>query len=165
MPIHLRFSLCMLIAREKKERTRERERERKNRQMYLQLPAATVVSLRFHCGKRWPRRCRPLATSRMTIRVKSIPSVCHHGGCHPSRYRTLCAPCSAQAPPAIPNSRNDATRRRFFRNYEMHLDIDAPPPSNVQSNVNYNCYVNPLTRSKRYKTKKIFLDINLIRLC
>lgn len=105
MPIHLRISLCMLIAREKKrnERGKESAGERIDKYFQLHVLAAAVVSLRFHCGKRWPRRCRPLAISRMTIRVKSIPSVCRHRvppSGNASRYRTLCpiAPCSAQVP-------------------------------------------------------------------
>lgn len=137
---------------------------------YLQLPAAAVVSLRFHCGKRWPRRCRPLAISRMTTRVKSILSVCRYrvplSGNASLCHCTPCtrAPYSAQFPPhASPNSRNDPTCHRFFCNYEMHWDIDTSPPSNVQS-ANYDCCVNPLTRSKRCNTRKMFLDINLIRL-
>lgn len=169
MPIYLRISLCMLIAREKKRNERGKKSAGERIGKCLQLPAAAVVSLRFHCGKRWPRRCRPLATSRMTTRVKSILSVCRHrvplSGNASLWYCTPCTRISylAQSPHASPNSRNDATCHRFFCNYDMHWDIDAPPPSNVQS-ANYDCCVNSLMRSKRCNTKIIFIDINLIRL-
>lgn len=125
MPIHLRISLCMLIAREKKKkRTREKERGRKNRQISptpssrfitfsLRKTMATQMSITCHLEDDDPSEIYSLC--RYRVPLSGNASLCHCTSC------TRIALYSAQFPPhASPNSRNDPICHRFFCNYEMH---------------------------------------------
>lgn len=108
--IHLRVLLCMLIMRGKK-RANEGKREWERISKYP-LPYINRRSYIFIAEKRRSRRCRPLATPRMTIRMKSIPSVRRHGVLRGNVfcYRTLCpvvqAPHLRNTPPILPQLRN-----------------------------------------------------------
>lgn len=139
MPIYLRISLCMLIARKKNRNERGKKStgkrigkcvsdSRRQQSFHYVFIAENdgPADVDHLLSRGWRPEWNLFSLCRHRVPISGNASLWY--------VSTPCTrvPYLAQSPHASPNSRNDATCHRFSCNYDMHWDMDAPPPSNVQ---------------------------------